>query len=172
MRIGEYKQIDAKTIENTIMVDDYDDNGEVIGQHEETVTKEVPIMGMVYRDATEEEEAEMQKSALEEALTFRPTTVEEKMQMLAEQIQEVLPEGTMQNRSMNGEITLPFKVGYRWEKKLVGNQIIYESVPDPNAIGTQQNPIIYTEDCPLIDNAWYKKDGKMMVYMMGEFEEM
>lgn len=126
----------------------------------------------VTRDMTPEEIAEMQKMELEELGNVQPTTIEEKVRMLAEQIEEVLPEGTKQARDMNGTVQLPFKVGYRWKKKLVGTQIIYESVPDPDAIGTQNNPIIYTEDCPLIDNAWYMKDGKMMVYMMGEFEEM
>lgn len=171
MRIAEYKQIDTERIwvEPTYGTDAEGNQTEMIT---EGYYKEIPIMGMVYRDMTEEEEAEMQKSALEEALTFRPTTIEEKMQMLAEQIEEVLPEGTKQARDINGTVQLPFKVGYRWEKKLVGNQIIYESVADPQAIGTQQNPIIYTEDSPLIDNAWYKFGDVLKVYMQGEFEEM
>lgn len=58
MRIAEYKQIDTKEVTTTVMVDDYNEAGEVIGQHEETVTKTIPVMGMVYRDATPEEEAE------------------------------------------------------------------------------------------------------------------
>lgn len=62
MRIAEYKQIDTEVIENTILVDDTNEDGEVIGQHEEVVTKEVPVMGMVYRDMTEEEVAEYEKS--------------------------------------------------------------------------------------------------------------
>lgn len=55
MKIAEYKQISTEVIEQTILIDDYDENNEVIGQHEETITREVPIMGMVYRDMTEEE---------------------------------------------------------------------------------------------------------------------
>lgn len=175
MRIAEYKQIDTEIVTEIIHHDEIiaeDGSGTIQDAWDEEVTKEIPVMGMVYRDMTEEEEAEMQKFAIEEATTFHPTTIEEKIEMLAEQITEVLPEGAMQNRSMDGTVTLPFKVGYRWEKKLVGNTIMWESVPDPNAIGTQENPIIYTDDVPLIDNAWYKKDGKLMVYMMGEFEEM
>lgn len=55
MKITEYKQIDTEVIENTILVDDIGENGEVIGQHEEVIRKEVPIMSMVTRDMTEEE---------------------------------------------------------------------------------------------------------------------
>ncbi len=65
MRIAEYKQIDTETITNTILVDDVDEAGEVIGQHEETITKEVPVMGMVYRDATADEIAEAERMAAE-----------------------------------------------------------------------------------------------------------
>lgn len=170
MRIGEYKQIDVEIVESTIMVDEYDANGNVVGRHEETVTKETPVMGMVYRDMTPEEEAEMQASELEMLTHTMPTTMEEKMQMLVETIQEQKPEGTTVNE--DGTLKLPFKVGYRWEKKLVGNTIMYESVEDPNALGTQQNPIIYHEGVQLIDNAWYKFGDILKVYMMGEFEEL
>lgn len=65
MRIAEYKQIDSETITNTILVDDVDEAGEVIGSHEEVITKTVPIMGMVYRDATAEEVAEAERMAAE-----------------------------------------------------------------------------------------------------------
>lgn len=65
MRIAEYKQIDTKTIKETITTYDTDENGEIIGQHEETVTKEIPIMGMVYRDMTAKEIAEIEKEKAE-----------------------------------------------------------------------------------------------------------
>ena len=169
MRIGEYKQIDVEITEVQMPI--LDDEGNETGEFE-TITKETPIMGMVYRDATPEEMSEMQKSELEQMMEFHPATIEEKIQMLAEQITEELPEGTIQNRSMDGGITLPFKVGYRWERKLVGNTIVYESVQDPHALGTVQNPIYFTEDSPLIDNAFYIKDGVTVVYMSGEFISM
>lgn len=173
MRIGEYKQIDTEIIKEIIHHDEMiGENGEVIDvAWDEEVTKEVPVMGMVYRDATPEEMAEMQKSELEQMMEFHPATIEEKIQMLAEQITEELPEGTIQNRSMDGGITLPFKVGYRWERKLVGTTIVYESVFDPNAIGTDQNPIYYTDESPRINNAFYIKDGKKFVYMGDDFVE-
>lgn len=80
MKVAEYKQIDTQTITNTILVDDVDEAGEVIGQHEETITKEVPVMGMVYRDATAEEVAEAERMAAE-----MPTEpVDETAQRIAE----------------------------------------------------------------------------------------
>lgn len=63
MRIAEYKQIDERTEEYTVTIPaKYDEDGNVISEeHEEIRTRTVPIMGMVYRDMTEEEIAEMQK---------------------------------------------------------------------------------------------------------------
>lgn len=58
MRIAEYKQINTRYEDITTVVDDFDEQGAIIGQHEETVTKAVPVMGMVYRDTTPEEIAE------------------------------------------------------------------------------------------------------------------
>lgn len=168
MRIAEYKQIDVEIIENQIPI--LDEEGNETGKFE-IITKEIPKMGMVYRDATPEEMAEAQKVELEQLMSVQPTTIEEKIQMLAEQITEEFPEGTIQSRDMSGTIQLPFKVGYRWEKKLNGTQIVYESVADPNALGTKDNPIYFTEESPLIDNAFYVKDGQTFVYMSGEFIE-
>lgn len=178
MKVAEYTQVDTELKKHIIhhsAVYDEDENGRygVISEAwDEEVTEEVPVMGMVYRDATAEEMAEMQKEELAHLNEYHPLTVEEKTKLLAEQITEELPEGTIMGRSVDAPITLPFKVGYRWERKLVGMTVVYESVRDENAIGTQNNPIIYTEECPLIDNAWYKFGDTLKVYMMGEFEEM
>ena len=81
MRIGEYKQIDLEIVESIAIVDDYGDNGEIIGQHEETIRKEVPIMGMVYRDATPEEEAqaEAERAEYERQKAMREPTIDERM---------------------------------------------------------------------------------------------
>lgn len=73
MRIAEYKQIDTETVTNTIILED---------GTEETIEKEVPIMGMVYRDATPEEEAEMQRMADE--MPQPEPTLEEKVEDLSE----------------------------------------------------------------------------------------
>lgn len=82
MRIAEYKQIDTEVIENTILVDDIDENGEVIGQHEETVTKEVPVMGMVYRDMTEEEVKAYEEEQSKMAQYEEPTTIDDLVEAL------------------------------------------------------------------------------------------
>lgn len=63
MRIAEYKKIGIKTKEYKIIVPaEYDEKGNITSiEHEETRTKEVPVMGLVYRDMTPEEIAEMEK---------------------------------------------------------------------------------------------------------------
>lgn len=63
MRIVEYKQIRTKTEEYTVTIPaEYDNEGKLITEeHEEIHTREVPVMGMVYRDMTVEEIAEMEK---------------------------------------------------------------------------------------------------------------
>lgn len=63
MRIAEYKQTGTRTEEYTVTVPpEYDNEGKLITkEHEETRTREVPVMGMVYRDMTPEEITEMEK---------------------------------------------------------------------------------------------------------------
>lgn len=60
MRVAEYKRIDERTEEYTVTVPaEYDAEGNVtVEEHEETRTRTIPVMGMVYRDMTPEEEAE------------------------------------------------------------------------------------------------------------------
>lgn len=80
MRICELVQTGTETITNVIMVDDYNEAGEIVGQHEETVAVEKPIMENVYRDMTPEEEAEAlrQQAEWEEWERTRPRTHEER----------------------------------------------------------------------------------------------
>ena len=63
MRIAEYKQIDTKTEEYTVTIPpEYDEEGNIISEeHEETRTREIPIMRNVYRDMIPEEIAEAEK---------------------------------------------------------------------------------------------------------------
>lgn len=63
MRIAEYKQIGTKTEEYTVTIPpEYDEEGHLISEeHEETRTREVPVMGMTYRDMTPEEIAAAEK---------------------------------------------------------------------------------------------------------------
>ena len=46
-----------------------------------------------------------------------------------------------------------------------------EYVKQQNPVGTQDNPIEYYDGVPLIDNAYYIKDGKRQVYMDGTWTE-
>lgn len=63
MRIAEYKQTGTRTEEYTVTIPaEYDDEGMVITEeHKEVRTREVPVMGLVYRDMTAEELAEIEK---------------------------------------------------------------------------------------------------------------
>lgn len=87
MRIAEYKQIDTQIIRESIL----DDNGMETGEFTEKV---VPVMGMVYRDMTSEEEAEMlrQQKELEEYERNRPLTAEERMEILEDAFAELCEE--------------------------------------------------------------------------------
>lgn len=63
MKIAEYKQTGTRTESYTVTVpSEYDEDGSLISEeHKETRTREVPVMGMVYRDMTPEEIAELEK---------------------------------------------------------------------------------------------------------------
>lgn len=63
MRIAEYKQISTRTEKQVIHHGaEYDDCGNVIAEAwDENVEVEVPVMGIVYRDMTLEEIAELEK---------------------------------------------------------------------------------------------------------------
>ena len=67
MRIAEYKQIGTKEETRTRVVPaTYDDEGILLTEETtEEYTVEVPVMGMVYRDATPEEIAEMERQKAE-----------------------------------------------------------------------------------------------------------
>lgn len=63
MKTTEYKQTGTRTEEYKVIVPaEYDEEGKLISEeHEETRTREVPVMGMVYRDMTAEEITEAEK---------------------------------------------------------------------------------------------------------------
>lgn len=67
MRIAEYKQVSTRTERRVIRHDaEYDDDGNITSEAwEETVEVEVPVMGMVYRDATPDEVAEVERQQAE-----------------------------------------------------------------------------------------------------------
>lgn len=62
-RTGKYKLTGTKTEEYKVTVPaEYDEENNLISEeHEETRTREIPVMGMIYRDMTPEEIAEMEK---------------------------------------------------------------------------------------------------------------
>lgn len=67
MKKAEYKQINTRTESYTVTIPpEYDEEDNLISEeHEEIRTREVPVMGMVYRDMTDEEIAEMEKMQAE-----------------------------------------------------------------------------------------------------------
>lgn len=95
MRIGEYKQISTRTEQRLVHHEaEYDDDRNVIAEAwDETVDVEVPVMGMVYRDATPEEIAEFERQQAEmpepepspeERLNTLETTTDDIVLMLAD----------------------------------------------------------------------------------------
>lgn len=97
MRIAEYKQTGTKTEEYTVTVPaEYDEENNLISEeHEEIRTREVPVMGMVYRDMTLGEVEELQKLQAEtpepeptpeERLNTLETTTDDIVLMLADLI--------------------------------------------------------------------------------------
>ena len=63
------------------------------------------------------------------------------------------------------------KMGYDWKVYMVNNIAVRkEYVAQENPTGAKNNPIVYTEGVPLINNAYYRKDGKIYVWA-GEWVE-
>lgn len=97
MIVAEYKQIDTRTESYTITIPaEYDSEGKLIAnEHEETRTREIPVMGMVYRDMTPEEIAEAERLQAnipepeptpEERLNTLETTTDDIVLMMADLI--------------------------------------------------------------------------------------
>lgn len=95
MKVAEYKRTGTRTESYTVTVPpEYDEEGNLISEeHEETRTREVPVMGMVYRDMTPEEIAEAERLQAdmpepepteEERLNTLETTTDDIVLMLAD----------------------------------------------------------------------------------------
>lgn len=84
MRIAEYKKTGTKTEEYKVNVPaEYDEENNIISEeHEEVRIREVPVMGMVYRDMTPEEVEELQKLQAEMPEPEPEPTVEERVTTL------------------------------------------------------------------------------------------
>lgn len=67
MRTAEYKKIDTRVVYTEVVIPtQYDDDGNIISEERiETIQKEVPVMGMVYREMTAEEIAEFERQQAE-----------------------------------------------------------------------------------------------------------
>lgn len=58
------------------------------------------------------------------------------------------------------------KLGYDWQNTYVGDILVrQEYVGQEHPTGTVDNPIVYAEGVPLINNAYYLKDGVLYVWM-------
>lgn len=77
MKINELVKTVEKTEEYKITIPaEYDEEGNIIvEEHEEVRTRTIPVMGMVYRNMTEEEIAEIQKQQ-EELLKEEPSQLD------------------------------------------------------------------------------------------------
>lgn len=82
MRYGEYKQVSTRTEQRVIHHDALlDDNGNIVANAwDETVEVQVPVMGMVYRDATPDEIAEFERKQAE--LPEPEPTEDERMEQI------------------------------------------------------------------------------------------
>ena len=82
MRIAEYRQVSTRTEQRVIHHDAlWDDNVNIVaGEWYETVEVQVPVMGMVYRDATPEEISEFERQQAE--LPEPEPTAEERLDKL------------------------------------------------------------------------------------------
>ena len=58
------------------------------------------------------------------------------------------------------------KIGFDWRNIYVGDVLVrQEYVEQETPTGTLDNPIVYAEGVPLINNAYYLKDRKIYVWM-------
>lgn len=82
MKFGVFKQISTRTEHRVIHHDAiWDDNGNIVANEwDETVEVQVPVMGMVYRDATPKEISEFERQNAE--LPPQEPTPEERLDKL------------------------------------------------------------------------------------------
>lgn len=114
----------------------------------------------IYRDMTETEIANIAIINQEHALqpTSQELTREKKLDLMLANIPTNAPEGTTGT-------DLPFKLGYKWQPTYNGNAFVWELVPDPDAIGTADNPIYWTAGVRLLPNAYYLYQNVRYVYV-------
>lgn len=89
MKIAEYKQVSTKTEQRTVHHDAIlDDSGNIVNTaFDETIEVEVPVMGMVYRDATPEELAEFESQQAD--MPEPELTAEERLEIMEDAFAEM-----------------------------------------------------------------------------------
>ena len=92
MRIADYKQVSIRTEQRVVHHGtEHDKDGNIINEAwDETVEVEVPVMGMVYRDATPEEIAEFECQQAE--MPEPEPTPEERLSMMEDAFAELCME--------------------------------------------------------------------------------
>ncbi len=89
-----------------------------------------------------------------------------------QQIAQLKSEIATFSQLVTTETTQSDKLGYDWVITRVGSlEVKKEYIKQENPVGTKDNPITYYDGVPLIDNAYYLRDGKRYVYMSGEWTE-
>lgn len=64
------------------------------------------------------------------------------------------------------ELVQSDKLGFDWRNIYVGDVLVrQEYVAQENPTGTLENPIEYADGVPLINNAYYRRDGALYVWM-------
>lgn len=118
----------------------------------------------VIREMTTDEINEMKITAQEAVL--QPTTAmlfdDDKLRLMLDSVSVTVPDAATDD---NGVPVLPIKIGYKWQPVYSGTAFGWELVADPNAVGTADNPIIWTAGVRLIPNAYYLHDNVRYVYM-------
>ena len=105
----------------------------------------------VYRDATDEEIAEMQAREMENT-GVAELSDEDKLHLF---LQSIPTEATP---------TVEPKVGYKWQAVYSGTAgFAWELVEDPNALGTQANPLVWLPGASVKAGYHYTSGGKVYV---------
>ena len=105
----------------------------------------------IYRDATDEEIAEMQARELENSGVAELSDEDKLHLFLASIPTEATP-------------TVEPKVGYKWQAVYSGAAgFAWELVEDPNALGTQANPLVWLPGASVKAGYHYTSGGKTYV---------
>ncbi len=123
------------------------DGSQTVTNDDGTITGHFYLRDGVYRSVVVDEVAETQKKEI---------------------LDKVTKYGGFNTKTIQSD-----KIGFDWVCEYLGEILLTKTyVQQENPVGTKDNPIEYVDGCQLIDNAYYMKDGKLVVYMNGEFIDM